>query len=190
MAGFDDELQDFENAVNRPVKRQRLEHDQDDMDTFHRHRAFLCSHGKPDMAVAHRPKVVHRVCAKHIFDCIETQLKLMTEFVGLCDFKVDFESQAWSDLNWYDWNYLGQCGDMGSDNISAVSFLEYEELANTDFFTDTAHGIHCDHKLMMDRKGFYNFWMCMAISWNIVHGPDKTHERKHKISSMLAKIYI
>ena len=189
---FDDEQQDFTNAVGRPVKKQKIEEPGSlDHDSFHRHRAFLMQIGQnvEGAETSHRPKKVHRTSAKRCLDHLDEELRQISMIPGLCYFQADFERAAWADANWRLWPHMSGSGDLGPDNVAAENAAEYYFMLNAGYLGDTAHGVHCDHKLLLNERNLANFWLCMAISWNLVHGPDKNHERKHQLRSMLARVY-
>merc|ERR1711884_699316 len=79
--------------------------------------------------------------------------------------------------------------DLGPDGVCATNACEYFWHMNIDRWNDAAHGTNVDHPAVLKTCGLYNFWLCMAVSWNLVFGPDRNHQRKHELSGALKALY-
>ena len=157
---------------------------------YHRHRAYLAyAAGDIKGDQSFRPKEVHRAAAKRWLDFVDEQVRQLTQHPGLAAAMPDWEALEWRDSEWRRWVYFCFNKDLGPDGVCAINAAEYLWSLNCDRVGDVAHGAHCDWPLVLKKLGMYNFYMCMSVSWNLVFGPDKNHERKHQLSSALKALY-
>jgi hypothetical protein len=190
--GFDDEHQDFTSGVGqRAPKRTADGEEKPPADApFHRHRAYLArSGGSSKGDQSYRPKDIHRVSSKRWLDAVDEQIRQLSHHPGLSVLCPDWEHPDWADTNWRNWFYCAVAMDLGPDGVCATNAAEYKWHLNLDRLGDIAHGCNCDHPLVLKKMKQYNFWLCMAISWNLVFGPDKNHERKHQLGGALRALY-
>ena len=193
VPAFDAEHQDYTINMGMPRGKKRAADDPPDSEPaadHHRHRAYLERAGaNKKKELSWRPKQLHRVAAKKWLDAVDEQIRQMTDLPGLAAAKPDWESEQWRDANWRNWVHFQFAMDCGSDGVAATNACEHLWGLNIERIHDTAHACNCDHKQILRQMKLYNFYLCMAISWNLVFGPDRNHERRHQLHSCMRALY-
>ena len=189
--GFDSEFQDFQDFVGK--KRDSaalLPLVEDGFAPHHRHRSYLlhCQGKKGDES--YRPREWHRVSAKRWLEHTDEQVRQLTAHPGLSVAVPDWDDPQWALSNWRSWVWFAFAMDLGSDGVSATNWLENKKSANTDRSPDVNHGCNCDHPLILKAVRCHNFFLCMAVSWNLVFGVDRDQRRRMELGAVLKCFYV